>query len=195
MEVPMRTLVAAALIALALPARAFTPDPAGPLAERLVAFAAPVAVPGAAFTAPDGTETTLADWSGRAAIVTIWATWCEVCHEELPVLDRLAAEGGPVDVVTVSVDQVDPARTITRYFEREGLANLPAYSDRAHALATQIGVRVTPTSLVIDRFGQVVAAIEGKAPWEHPEMRAFLAALATAPDADASRALLAPLVR
>ena len=75
----------------------------------------------------------------------------------------------------------------------KGYANLPALLDRDFALAGRVGLRGTPTTLIIDRFGQVVAAFEGQAPWGAAETRAYLEALMAAEDAAASRGLLAGL--
>ena len=62
---------------------------------------------------------------------------------------------------------------------------------RHFALAGRIGVVGTPTTIIVDRFDQVVAAFQGQAPWNDPEMVAWLEALLTAEDAESSRMLLA----
>lgn len=186
----MRWMLLIAALA-AGPARAFSPDPGGVVAERLIAFTDPVPVPDVPFTAPDGSKARLSGWAGEVAIVTLWATWCEICREELPVLDGLAAARPGLAVVSISVDQVDPARTVARYLDAAGLTRLPAYLDRAGLLAARIGVRVTPTTLILSRHGEVVAAIEGRGPWEAAEMQDYLDALLAAEDAAAARSLLA----
>jgi thiol-disulfide isomerase/thioredoxin len=40
---------------------------------------------------------------GRPALVNVWATWCEPCKEELPILAEYAAGSGAVPVVGLAV--------------------------------------------------------------------------------------------
>lgn len=41
--------------------------------------------------------------AGHTTLVNIWATWCEPCKTELPVLSRYAAEPGAAQVLAVQV--------------------------------------------------------------------------------------------
>lgn len=40
---------------------------------------------------------------GRATVINVWATWCQPCKEELPVLQSYAAREDAVQVLTVQV--------------------------------------------------------------------------------------------
>jgi thiol-disulfide isomerase/thioredoxin len=52
----------------------------------------------------DGSTTDLGTaLAGRATLVNIWATWCEPCKTELPVLNAYATEPGAVSVLGVQV--------------------------------------------------------------------------------------------
>jgi thiol-disulfide isomerase/thioredoxin len=50
----------------------------------------------------DGTRTALA--LKGPLLINFWATWCEPCQEELPVLDTYAKQPGAVPVVPVLVE-------------------------------------------------------------------------------------------
>jgi thiol-disulfide isomerase/thioredoxin len=67
--------------------------------------AGPVALRGVRATClGDGTEVDVgAVLAGRPALINVWASWCEVCREELPVLDAYAASPGAVPVLGVLV--------------------------------------------------------------------------------------------
>jgi thiol-disulfide isomerase/thioredoxin len=55
----------------------------------------------------DGKDTALADLKGKVVFVNFWATWCEPCQEEIPMLidmqNKLAAKG--FTVVGIAMDE------------------------------------------------------------------------------------------
>lgn len=52
----------------------------------------------------DGSTTDLGTaLAGHATLVNVWATWCEPCKTELPVLSQYAAQPGAVAVLEVQV--------------------------------------------------------------------------------------------
>jgi thiol-disulfide isomerase/thioredoxin len=56
----------------------------------------------------DGSAVDLAAVVPRPALINVWATWCQPCKEELPVLAAYGAEPGAVPVVGLAV-QSEPA--------------------------------------------------------------------------------------
>jgi thiol-disulfide isomerase/thioredoxin len=54
----------------------------------------------------------LRDWRGKIAVCNFWATWCEPCREEIPLLislyDKYRDRG--VDVVGIGVDKLPNIR-------------------------------------------------------------------------------------
>lgn len=63
---------------------------------------------------------------GGPVLVNVWASWCQPCRTELPVLQRYAAEPGAVRVVGVQV--ASPAADGLGLFERLGV-HLPSLYD------------------------------------------------------------------
>jgi thiol-disulfide isomerase/thioredoxin len=62
-----------------------------------------------AFRAPDlnGLTRTLDDLKGSVTLINVWATWCEPCRAELPVLQKLherLRESGHARVITLNTD-------------------------------------------------------------------------------------------
>ncbi|HET9143852.1 TlpA disulfide reductase family protein [Actinophytocola sp.] len=78
--------------------------PAGPVPAGLAELAAVTAE-----CLADGAPANLAaQFAGRAVLLNVWATWCQPCAEELPVLAEYAAAPGAVPVVGLAV-RSDPA--------------------------------------------------------------------------------------
>lgn len=164
----------------------------GSFAERIIPIPSGVPAPSGKWMRADGSNEGFADYAGQVVVTTIWATWCHVCLEEMPAINALAAEFASQDIAfrPLSVDTVYPVKRVQAYLDDAGLSNLPVLIDMNHIVANRIGVRGTPTTIFVDKFGQVTAAIEGSVAWDDPAMRAYLEALMAAPDAQMSRNIL-----
>lgn len=80
-------------------------------------------VPGVPETLPDfslpdlkGVEHRLSDWHGRPLVINFWATWCEPCRREIPLLETLRRENKEtgLEVVGIAIDQPDPVRKLAK---------------------------------------------------------------------------------
>jgi len=138
----------------------------------------PALAPDYMFREANGREWGFAEMRGRLIIATFWATWCRVCAQELPKLDRLQADLRAEGVLVVALAQDVGADEAGRYLTDRGLANLRGFEDVDKVLAATLGVRGVPTSFVIDPTGHVVGMIQGPAAWSSPGARSLLLELA-----------------
>lgn len=92
--------------------------------------------------------------AGRPAIVSLWATWCEACFEELAPLNRLH-DRTQKDAVIAAVAIGEDAATVRAFAKRHGL-RYALLLDPDFALARALGSEKVPTTLVIDRDGNIV---------------------------------------
>lgn len=131
------------------------------------------------FLDASGTSVRIEDFRGRTVVLNLWAPWCVPCLQEMPSLDRLAARLPARDfsVVAVTKDPVgdSPSR---RTFERMGLKRLGLYLDPEGKLASEVGTRGFPTTLIVGRDGAALALREGATDWDSDAMVARLEALA-----------------
>ncbi len=168
---PLLRVIAMALLPLALiivlvfaPARAQQGLPGyGPLSP-------PVIPPPLVFADAKGARVSLDDFSGKVVLLNLWATWCGPCIEEIPALDRLAAQLGGRDfqVVAVSVDR-GAARVVEPFLARMGIGHLASYFDPDSRTLTQLQVSGLPTSLLIDRAGRIIGRVVGDPGWDTGE--------------------------
>jgi thiol-disulfide isomerase/thioredoxin len=141
----------------------------------------PANLSGLAFTGADGAPKTLADFSGKVALVNLWATWCGPCRKEMPALDRLqAAMGGPdFDVVPVSIDTGDPELP-AEFLESVGVKNLPLYRDPSTEIFQELKRRGLalglPVTLLLDRNGCRLGHMNGPAEWDSEDGRELIQA-------------------
>lgn len=127
MRIPWRYLVSLATVVLmliAVPGFAQAQSDAstaGPKSEKSPAAADPPLVDLAAY------HDVVAKYRGKPLLVNFWATWCEPCRSEFPMLIELAKQFGPqgLVVVGVSLDE-DADMNLVRQFLAElhpGFAN------------------------------------------------------------------------
>ncbi len=134
----------------------------------------PVSVADIAFDGPDGKRTTLGDYKGKTLLVNLWATWCAPCREEMPALDRLQAQKGGKDFEVVAINIDTGSDDKPRNFLKEiGVKNLPLRRDATMASFNELKRENLafglPVTLLVDRKGCQIAAMNGPAPWDGPD--------------------------
>lgn len=114
---------------------------------------------------------TLADFHGRVVLLNIWATWCTMCREEMPTLDRLQGLlGGPdFEVLALSIDDAGLS-VVQPYFKRIGIKNLRPYLDSAGVARSTLVSTGVPLTLLINRDGNEIGRQLGHAAWDDPTL-------------------------
>jgi len=132
------------------------------VAGVFVFFDKPLA-PVVSFTTLQGDRFDTAALRGKVVLVNFWATTCTTCIEEMPDLvkthEKFAARG--LEIIAVAMDY-DPEEQVRAYAEKAALPFKVALDPAGEAMRGFKGVRMTPTTFLIDRQGQIVHAYLGK---------------------------------
>jgi thiol-disulfide isomerase/thioredoxin len=94
--------------------------------------------PSAAAKAPDpvlidlaGYKQMLAKYHGKPLVVNFWATWCEPCRDEYPMLVDLAKQFAPQGVIVVGVSMDDDSdMNLVRRFLARNHPGFPNYRQK-----------------------------------------------------------------
>lgn len=119
-----------------------------------------------AFTDEAGSEQRLSALEGRVVIVNLWATWCAPCVEEMPSLSKLQERYKEQGLVVLALSQdAGGVAAVKAFYHDNNITNLPVYLDKGSALFRAAKAPGLPTSLIIDREGNIHKVIPGKVDW------------------------------
>ncbi len=109
-----------------------------------------------------GERIRLSDLRGQVVLVNFWATWCNPCRAEIPVLNQMQRDYEAQGFKVIGVSWDDTAEMIRGFEEDEG-AFAYAIATGGQDLGGEFGgVRAFPTSFIIDRDGRIVETIIGE---------------------------------
>jgi thiol-disulfide isomerase/thioredoxin len=114
-------------------------------------------------TTIEGSKFALDDVAGNVVVVNIWASWCEPCRTESPVLARLERQLAAKKVRFVGIDEMDTTTSATR-FVASTAARYPQLVDSDGALLGQIPLlpqKGIPSTLILDRHHRMAARVIG----------------------------------
>ena len=119
--------------------------------------------PQVVFTSIQGEKVSTADLRGRVVLVNFWATDCVVCVKEMPRLVQTYttynAKG--LELIAVAMRH-DPPNYVLDYTEKNRLPFKVALDPMGKLAEAFDGVKLTPTTIVIDKRGNVVERILGE---------------------------------
>jgi len=98
----------------------------------------------------------LRDLRGHVVVLNVFASWCQPCKAEAPILERaqheLASRGGTVLGVTYLDNSAD-----SESFARQQHISYPVMRDVSGDFVRSFGTTGVPETFVIDRSGRVAA--------------------------------------
>jgi cytochrome c biogenesis protein CcmG, thiol:disulfide interchange protein DsbE len=106
-----------------------------------------------------GQHITLSQYQGKSLIVNFWASWCEPCQQETPLLASwYARQHG--HVVIVGLDENDTAASALRFARAKGVS-YPIGVDPQLAAANAYGVTGLPQTFFLNAQHRVVDHVLG----------------------------------
>jgi len=101
----------------------------------------------------------LSDYEGAPLVVNFWASWCEPCKEEAPLLNRAERIYGD-DVEFLGVDIRD-SLTDALAFSRASGMRYPSVRDESLDIYNDYGLTGQPETFFIDQDGVIVDHVSG----------------------------------
>jgi thiol-disulfide isomerase/thioredoxin len=135
--------------------------PRAPLASP--ARTIPMVLPQLSLPDATGVAHRLSDWAGHPLVVNFWATWCEPCRREIPLLIKLRHERASRGLAIVGI-AIDFRAAVVKYAAAAGI-DYPLLIGEEAGFKTvdAFGMElVFPFSVFADRAGRVVAVKVGE---------------------------------
>lgn len=117
-----------------------------------------------------------ADLHGRAVLLNFWASWCEPCRAEMPTLQQVADFYGPDKLLVLAINFKEPAARALQFAKTTGVT-LPVLLDLKGEAARRWGVKVFPTTLMMDSAGRPRLRVKGEVDWTEPAAEKLIAGL------------------
>ncbi len=151
MRIPSARSVASLLVALIL---ATVPGRATDMAAPAAAFELP---------ARAGGKVSLASLKGQVVLINFWATWCGPCRKEMPLLEQIQKKYAPLGFTMLGVNVEEDTRLMDTFL-KDVPVTFPILLDPANGVSKLYDVSAMPSTVIVDRKGQVRYIHQGYQP-------------------------------
>ena len=101
---------------------------------------------------------TSADFKGAVSLVNVWASWCVPCHDEAPLLLKLAADKR---IRVIGINYKDTPENAVKFLARYGNPFAANGADGNGRAAIEWGVYGVPETFVIGRDAKIAYKLIG----------------------------------
>src|SRR6266566_9298721 len=100
----------------------------------------------------------LSNFKGKPIVLNFWASWCQPCKDELPLLENAwkQMQAQKKDIVFLGIDFQESSGDATSFLQLYGITYLAALVANG-SVANQYGVTSLPQTIFINRNGTVMS--------------------------------------
>jgi cytochrome c biogenesis protein CcmG, thiol:disulfide interchange protein DsbE len=100
----------------------------------------------------------LSNFKGKPVVLNFWASWCQPCKDELPLLENAwkQMQAQKKDIVFLGIDFQESSSDATSFLQQYGITYLVGL-DASGSIASKYGVTSLPQTIFIDRNGSVTS--------------------------------------
>jgi len=113
----------------------------------------------------NGTSIGMSEFRGKIVFLNFWATWCPTCVTEMPSMEKLHQKLRDKDFALVTISIQDNAAQVKNFFKKNRLT-FTALLDSTGEIGAGFGLRVIPTTLILDKTGRAIGIVMGPREWD-----------------------------
>ncbi|MGB5102176.1 MAG: TlpA disulfide reductase family protein [Steroidobacteraceae bacterium] len=114
----------------------------------------PQPAPDFALPAREGAAVRLSELKGQVVMINFWATWCGPCRQEMPLLQQLQSKYEPLGFTLLGVNVENDSAAAQAWLKGMPVT-FPILFDRENEVAERFGVQGMPSTVFVDRAGNV----------------------------------------
>ncbi len=121
---------------------------------------AKTAAPDFTLKSRDGKNVRLSDLRGQVVLLNFWASWCGPCRQEMPILDEIHNKYKSLGFSVLGVN-LDAKSSKAISYLKDTPVSFPVLYDPKGEVSSQYGVQAMPSTVIIDKDGNVRHLHEG----------------------------------
>lgn len=122
------------------------------------------------FTLPalEGAALPLASLKGKTVVLDFWATWCQPCRVQHPMIEKVRLHfGEESDVVFLAIDTDEDRSLVTPFIREQGWKTQVYFES---GLVARLNINAIPTVLILDPGGKISSRMAGLIPDRFEDM-------------------------
>ncbi len=125
------------------------------------------------FTISKKPTVNLSQFQNQVVYLNFWASWCEPCRREFPLIEKLKSEfGDRLQVILINLDTPEGLADARQFQEENAPSAVTVY--QGQELQKLFNVEVLPFHMVIDKQGRTAAAFYASLIEEEKQFRSLL---------------------
>lgn len=121
------------------------------------------------FKDKDDKTITLSSLKGKVVFINFWATWCPPCIQEMPSINELKKVFNGNNQIEFLLVDIDNKMEKSNAFMEKRNYDLPVYVPTSPIPSEYLGNAI-PTTVILDKKGNLVTRIEGGRDYSSPEI-------------------------
>ncbi len=136
------------------------------------AWTASVSNPAPNFTLKSlqGKNLKLSEMAGNVVLINFWASWCGPCLQEMPLLNKIHNKYEPLGFTVLGIN-VEQSSDNARAFLSDRGVDFPVLLDSENRVSQLYDVVAMPTTVVVDRDGNMRFLHKGYKPGDEAQYR------------------------
>lgn len=127
------------------------------------------------------TQFDLIEHRGKFLLLNFWATWCGPCKIEMPSLEKLHRHFQTRDLAVIGIsNDMFGARVVAPFMKAHDLT-FPVLLDPKLEVSNRYEVVGLPTTILINREGNVIGVLNGAEDWASPKTLNYFESLLATP--------------